>query len=113
MTDIVYIGILLASVLMSSVSQAMLKASSNKTYETRIAEYMNPLVVGAYALLFLSTLLVVISLKVLPLTLLPLFEALGYVFVTAIGIVAFKEHVSCRKAIGILAIIAGVLIATL
>lgn len=112
MNEVLYTCILLVSVLMSAASQAMLKASSDRSYSTHISEYLNPLVIGAYSLLFFSTVLVVVSLKVLPLSLLPLFEALGYVFVAVIGVVFFKEHIRGRKLVGLALIVAGMLVAT-
>ena len=39
--------ILLFSVFISSVSQILLKKAANRTYESPLKEYLNPLVIGA------------------------------------------------------------------
>ena len=56
-TVLAYSGILLASVFISAVSQVMLKKSALKTYDSPIKEYLNPLVIFAYALFVGTTLL--------------------------------------------------------
>ena len=42
--------LLLLSVFISSVSQIILKKAADKTYESTLKEYMNPMVIGAYGL---------------------------------------------------------------
>ena len=56
------ICILILSVFIASVSQILLKISANKTYSSRIREYLNVYVIFGYGLLFLSTLLTMIVL---------------------------------------------------
>ena len=45
--------LLLLSVFISSVSQIILKKAADKTYESTLKEYMNPMVIGAYGRFFL------------------------------------------------------------
>ena len=58
----VSVCVLLFSVFISSVSQILLKKAANRTYETPLKEYLNPLVVGAYGLFFCSVILTMLAL---------------------------------------------------
>lgn len=102
--------VLLLSVFISSVSQIMLKIAANKTYENRIFEYLNPLVIGAYGLFFTSTILTMLALKKVPLSMSPILESTGYIFVSVMGYAVLKERISRRKFAGILLILTGIFI---
>lgn len=106
----IYICIFLASVFLSSVSQIMLKYSAGKTYENRLKEYLNPLVIVAYGLFFGCTLITMYALKVVPLLMGPVLEASGYIFVAVLSRVFLKERISGKKMLGLGVIIAGILI---
>ena len=58
---------LLVSVLISAVSQIMLKKAADRKYENRLREYLNPLVIAAYGLFFISTILTMLALRYVPL----------------------------------------------
>ena len=45
-----YIGIYLLGVLISSISQVLLKKAALHTYDSPLKEYLNPLVITAYAI---------------------------------------------------------------
>ena len=60
--------LLLLSVFISSVSQIILKKAADKTYESTLKEYMNPMVIGAYGLFFCSVILTMLALKHVPLS---------------------------------------------
>jgi multidrug transporter EmrE-like cation transporter len=105
---VLYSLILLASVLVSAVSQVMLKLSANRTYESAVREYANPLVVGAYALFVVSTLLTVYAYKEVPLSLGPVLEATSYVYVTAFGVLIFHERVGAKKLLALGLIVGGI-----
>ena len=47
--------LLLFSVFISSVSQILLKKAANKTYKDHIREYINPLVIFAYGMFFITS----------------------------------------------------------
>ena len=106
---IIFGAIFILSVLISSVSQVMLKTSANKTYASRIKEYLNPTVIIAYILFFMSTLITVFAHKIVPLSLGPILESTGYVFVSIFSYFLLKERIGKRKLIGILLIIGGVI----
>ncbi len=105
-----YICIYLAGVLVSSVSQIMLKTSAGKTYPSKLREYLNPLVVVAYLLFFGCTFITLFALKVVPLSMSPVLEASGYVFVAVLSRLFLKEKIGKKKVLGLTVIICGILI---
>lgn len=105
---IIFSLVFVVSVLISSISQVMLKTSANKSYSDRIKEYLNPTVIIAYCLFFLSTLITVFAYKVVPLSLGPVLESTGYIFVAVLGVVLLKEKMSRRKLFGMILILAGI-----
>lgn len=102
----IYSGILLVSVFISAISQVMLKISANKPHKSAVREYANPLVIAAYAIFLLSTLLTVFAYREVPLSLGPVLESTSYLYVTAFGALIFKEKITAKK-IGALALIVG------
>ena len=114
MTELaIYIMIAVGSVLLSSISQMMLKISANKTYPSRVAEYLNPLVIVAYLVFFATTLIMVYAYRVIPLSIGPIIEALGYVFIAIIGFAILREKMTRKKLLGMALIIAGVVLCSL
>ena len=109
-TVLAYSGILLASVLISAISQVMLKKSALKTYDSPIKEYLNPLVIFAYALFVGTTLLSVIAYKGIPLSLGPVLESTAYVYVTVFGVLIFKERMTKGKLGALALIICGIVV---
>jgi drug/metabolite transporter (DMT)-like permease len=105
-----YIIVWIISVLISSIAQVMLKAEANKEHESRLKEYLNPMVVTAYAIFFLSTFLTMYALKYVPLTYSPIIEPLSYIFVPVIGVLVLKEKLSKRRVLGILIMLVGIVI---
>ena len=108
--NVVYICVFIGSVFIASVSQILLKLSADKTYDSKIKEYLNPQVIVAYALFFLSSLVTVLAYKYVPLSLGPVLEATGYIFVGVLGIVILKEKMQKQKLIGMIIIIAGIIL---
>ena len=53
-TVLIYACVLLLGVFVSAISQVMLKKSAMKQYDSKIKEYMNPLVIIAY-IMFVGT----------------------------------------------------------
>ena len=102
--------LLLLSVFISSVSQIILKKSADKTYESTLKEYMNPMVIGAYGLFFCSVILTMLALKHVPLSMSPILESTGYIFVSVMGYIFLKERFSRRKLMGFALILAGIVI---
>ena len=107
------ICILILSVFIASVSQILLKISANKTYSSRIREYLNVYVIFGYGLLFLSTLLTMIALKRVPLSWSPVVESSSYIFVSVMGYLVLKERFTKKKMTGLLVILIGILVFSL
>ena len=105
-----YSMILLLGVFLSSISQVMLKKSSMKAYDAPIKMYLNPLVITAYLIFAGTTFLSVLAYRGIPLSLGPIIEASGYIFVTFWGIKLFHERLTKRKGVAVLLILSGILI---
>jgi len=105
-----FVILFLISVFLSSVSQVILKKSANKTHASAIKEYLNVQTIGAYALFFLSTLLTVYSYKGVSLSMGPILETTGYIWVSLLGFLLLKEKISKKKLAGLGLIIVGIII---
>lgn len=106
--DLRYAALLLLGVFISSISQVMLKKSALKTYDSKIKEYFNPLVIVAYILFVGTTFLSIFAYRGIPLSMGPILEATSYIYVTIFGIVFFNEKMSKKKWIALVLIIAGI-----
>lgn len=105
-----YYLLYLFSVLVASLSQVILKKSAMIHYQTRLKEYLNPYVIGAYFFFFGSSLLTTFSYGGVPLTMGPVLESTGYIYVGVLGMLILKERLSRRKIIGNLLIVGGIMI---
>ncbi|MBO6301860.1 MAG: EamA family transporter [Ruminiclostridium sp.] len=110
---VLYSGLMVLAAFISSVSQIMLKKSSQKTYPSRIREYLNPLVIIAYGMFFGCTLLSMYGLKVVPLLFSPILESTGYIFVAVFSYIVFKEKLTKRQLIGMGLILTGIAVGAL
>ena len=108
MLTMVFSCVFLGSVLISSISQIMLKKSADKTYETTLREYLNPLVIIAYAMFFCSMLITMYCYKYVDVSAGPILESAGYIFVAVLGYIFLRERFSLKKIIGMAVIIAGI-----
>lgn len=106
----IYVGIFLLSVFLSSVSQTILKKSATEMHENAMKEYLNLKVVLAYGIFFVSSLITVWAYRYIPLSVGTVLESCGYIFVTVLGYIFLKEHISKRKLVGICCIFVGILI---
>lgn len=106
----IFLLIFIASVFISSVSQTILKKSADKEHASIAKEYLNAPVIIAYLLFFGSTLVTVFAYRYVPLSLGPVLEALGYVFVGILGFFVLKEKMGVKGYLGMALIIAGVII---
>ena len=59
---------------------------------------------------FASSLLTVWAYKFVPLSMGPILESSGYVFVTILSVIFLKERVGKKKLLGLLIIIVGIMI---
>ena len=81
-------------------------------YPSKIAEYLNPMVMGAYIVFFGASLCSVLGYKKVPLSLGPILEATGYIWVAILGRIFLGEKIGAKKATGLLVIILGIVIAS-
>lgn len=108
--DYIYIIIFLFSILISSISQILLKKSANREYENKIKEYLNFSVILAYGLFFASSFLTVLAYRGVTLSFGPILESTGYIWVTILGKLFLEEKIGKKKIIGIITIVAGIII---
>ena len=109
----VYVFLFLLSVLISSFSQILLKISANKEHQTKKDEYLNSNVFYAYMLFLISSLLTVIAYRGVPLSIGPVFEATGYIWVSLLSMFILHEKISTKKWIGLGFIIIGIVVFSL
>lgn len=105
-----YMLILIASVMVASFAQVLLKKSAEKTYASPLREYLNLYVICGYGLMFLSMFMTITSYKGLDFTNVSVIESLGYVMVMFLGYVFFKEKITKRKLLGMVIILTGIFI---
>lgn len=97
----------------SAVSQILLKKSAQKSYSNKIKEYVNPRVIIAYGLFFSTTFISMYALKVVPLSMGPILEASGYIFVAILSFVFLNERMTKKQLIGITLILFGIVVYSL
>ena len=102
--------LMLLSVAVASVSQILLKSSAQRPHNRVLQEYCNVRVLGAYALLFCSTILTITAFRGLAFKNGPVLESLGYLFVLLLSRLILGEKITARKMIGNLVIILGVIV---
>ena len=103
----------LFGVFISGISQVLLKKSAGRQYSSGIREYLNPLVIVAYAMFFGATLLSVYAYKGIPLSMGPILDATGYIYVTIFGITIFHEKLNARRVLALALIILGIVVYSL
>ena len=103
----------LFGVVISGISQVLLKKSAGRQYSSAIREYLNPLVIVAYAMFFGATLLSVYAYKGIPLSMGPILDATGYIYVTIFGITIFHEKLNARRVLALALIILGIVVYSL
>ena len=105
-----YALLCLLGVFLASISQVMLKKAALRSYSGFWQQYLNPLVISAYVLLFVPTILGVFAYRVMPVNLGTVLETTSYLYVTFFGVVIFKEKLSVKKVLALVLIILGVLV---
>ena len=105
---LVFSGVFLGSVFISSLSQILLKKSADKTYDSKIKEYLNPLVIAAYGMFFCSMLITMYCYKFVDVSAGPILESAGYIFVAVLGFIFLKERFTVKKTIGMIVLLCGI-----
>lgn len=109
-TVLMFAALNLLGVFVSAVSQVMLKKSASREHGSVVKEYLNPLVVFAYELFVGATLLSVFSYKGIPLSMGPVLDATGYLWVTLFGVTIFHERMNAKKLLALALIVCGIVI---
>lgn len=110
---ILYACILLVGVFVSAVSQVMLKKAAQKTYDSKLKEYLNPLVIFAYILFVGTTFISIVAYKGIPLSMGPILESTSYLYVTIFGVTIFKEKLNKNRIIALALILCGIAVYSL
>lgn len=105
-----FMAVMFLSVFIASLSQVLLKKSTFCKHTSLIREYLNPFVIGGYALLVLSMLLTVYAYSGMDYKNGPLIEAFGNVIVLILSFFFFREKISARKLMGMICIMTGAVI---
>ena len=108
-----YSLIMVSGCLIAAFSQIMLNKSAEKQYESKLKEYLNPLVIIAYILFFGTTFISMYALKVVPLSMAPILEASGYIFVAVLSYIFLKEKLTKKQLIGMALILVGIVVYSL
>ncbi len=107
---LIFSGIYILGVIISSIAQILLKESANIERESKLKEYLNFKTIFAYGIFFGATLCTLFAYKYIPLTLGTILETSGYVFIAIFSYLFLKEKIGKKKLIGLITIILGVLI---
>lgn len=107
-TELMYSIFLLVGVFISAVSQVLLKKSALKQYDSRLAEYLNPLVITAYAIFVVATFLSIFAYRGIPMSMGPVIETTSYIYVTIFGVTIFKEKINLKKILALALIVIGI-----
>lgn len=103
--------LMFSSVLVSSISQVLLKKSAKIKYKHWVQEYLNPHVIVGYGLLFLATIFTILAYKVgLSYKNGPVIESFGYVLIMFLSLACFQERITLRKALGNALVVVGIVI---
>lgn len=105
-----YVILLIASVLIASCSQIILKKSASKEYSSIIREYLNVRVIVGYGMMFISTILTIFAFKGLDYKNGPIIESLGYIFIMFLSRIFLKEKITKKKIIGNSLILLGIIV---
>ena len=105
-----YVIVFLVSVLISSISQVILKTSANEEHDNKVKEILNIKVIFAYGLFFAATLLTMLAYRKVPLSMGAVLETTGYVYVAILGRFVLKEKLDRYKICGNLLIILGIIL---
>lgn len=105
-----YSLLLLFGVLISAISQVLLKKAAMKQYASPLQEYLNPQVIFAYVLFVGTTFLSILAYRGIPLNLGPVLETTSYIYVTIFGVTIFREQLTPKKVFALGLIILGIVV---
>jgi multidrug transporter EmrE-like cation transporter len=109
-TELWHSAVLLFSVIISNISQILLKKSAQKKHGSLIKEYLNPYVITAYTIFVIATLTTIYAYKGIPLSWGAVLDSSGYFFISIFGMLFLGEKITYKKAISLCVIIAGIIV---
>jgi len=107
---LVYAALMLMGTFISAFAQVLLKKEAQVRHGSVVEEYLNPRVIIAYIIFFCATFLSIFAYRVVPLSMGPILEATGYIWVTAFGVTIFREKMNRKKIVALGLIIAGIIV---
>ena len=105
-----YLFAAILALIISSLSQVLLKKSSGEKKKNIIFEYLNIKVITAYGITFLSMILIVYSFIGISYKYGAIIESMGYLLVMIFSCIFLREKITLRKVLGNTVIIAGVIV---
>ena len=107
----IYYALVVLAVFSAAGAQMLLKKGASMGYPSLIRQYLNPWVMGGYAIMGCSLLLNVFCLsRGVQLKEMGGIESLSYLFVPMLSWFFFKENVTWKKACAIAVIMVGVVV---
>ncbi len=103
-----FIILALLGQLIASISQMLLKKSSQKEYPNFIRQYLNVLVIMGYGLLVISMFIAIVCYGHMPYMYVVILEPVGYIMVMFLSRMLFAEKITKNKIIGMLLILSGI-----
>ncbi|WP_026495937.1 hypothetical protein [Butyrivibrio sp. WCD3002] len=103
-----FIILALGGQLIASISQMLLKKSSQKEYPNFIRQYLNVLVIMGYGLLVVSMFIAIVCYGHMPYMYVVILEPVGYIMVMFLSRMLFAEKITKNKIIGMLLILSGI-----
>ena len=108
-----YYIIAIISGMLSSFSQILLKKSALKEEQTIIRQYLNPYVIGGYAITAICMILMIVAFRGMPYKYGAVLESLTYLYIMVLSKIFIGEKLTKKKIAGNLIIVAGVIIFSL
>lgn len=106
-----YYILVILSVFAAACAQMLLKHGAQQNYAVFWRQYLNPWVIGGYAIMVCSLVLNIFCMsRGVQVKEVSAIESLSYLFVPCLAFLIFKEKITRRKAIAIAVIICGVLL---
>lgn len=105
MSKYIYILLFILSILISAISQILLKKGSSQKNI-----YINKFTIFGYTIMIFATFLTLIAYKNVDLSLSQVLQALSFVFVIILSKIFLKEKIDKRKIVGIITIIIGIIV---
>ena len=106
-----FYAVVILSVLLASGAQMLLKKGASLPHGSFLKEYLNPWVIGGYAVMGLSLVLNVWAMsRGVQVKEVSILESLSYLFVPVLSYLCFRERLSWKKACSIALILVGILI---